>query len=187
MCITVWIYRIMTGCTGTPGMKAPKRNVISALLEGKEWSDVKHDWRKYLFVQVPSGKMSTCCQPFPSKLLSFIVSNVFFRESGSVRCTSSGWVYLAQRSSKITGKFLPDKAAKERNIFSLGFGNNTRGSHHSNGKRVKKSWMRSHTKDWSSLGGCLKIERWLKKDHWSITNTPVLQWCWQAKNHKRRT
>jgi len=60
--------------------------------------------RAVLLVQVPSGKMSTCCQPLPSVLLSFIVSKVFFRESGSVRWTNRGCVYLMRLPKK--GTFL---------------------------------------------------------------------------------
>lgn len=84
-------------------MKAPRRKVIRALLWDRTEVSAPSVWRcvdtvSYLLVHVPSGKMSTCCQPFPSTLLSFIVSKVFFRESGSVRCTNRGCVYLAKHA-----------------------------------------------------------------------------------------
>ena len=115
---------------------------------------------RYLLVHVPSGKISTCCHPFPSTLLSFIVSNVFFRESGSVRCTNKGCVYLAYYvysagSWVASVRTIPDEAAEERDIFCLGFGNNTGGTHDSNRKGIKKCGVWRHTKDWGSLRRCL--------------------------------
>ena len=81
---------IRTGCTVTPGRKAPVRKVM----------------RQERLVQVPSGNISTCCQSPSGSLRSTICLIVFCRELGS------------SLNNKYRYRMVQDKAEKRDRIYT---------------------------------------------------------------------
>lgn len=70
----LFLYLNTTGCTGTPGKKAPPLKVINA----------------FLFVHVPSGNIAVCGQSSLELTRSKICFFVFWRELESSLLTNIG-------------------------------------------------------------------------------------------------
>ena len=145
-------------------MKAPRRNVIRALLWDKKVLDFSPVGDNVL---IPIGACAFWEDEHLLPSLPLYASLLHRVQSLLSRVRVCPVYQQRLRVPGITclfclflgGKTPPDETAKERDIFCLGFGNNTRGTHDSNRKGVKKCGVWCHTKDWGSLRRCLKWGR----------------------------